>query len=149
MINTNIYIDSLEQINQAAKQFVDILSQQYPNRYCIAFYGSMGAGKTTFISALCKQLGSKDEVSSPTFSIINNYQTSDGHNIYHFDLYRINDIEEAMAAGAEEYIYGNDYCFIEWPNIIEPVLPNNTLKAEIKETENGKRIITISPLYQL
>lgn len=144
MTTFKITIESLNQIDQAAEKFAKILQENFPDSHCITFYGEMGAGKTTFISALCKQLGSTDEVSSPTFSIINNYKTNKGEDIFHFDLYRISSLEEAMAAGAEEYIYGNNYCFIEWPQIIENILPDNALTVEIKETENSQRTITIS-----
>ena len=103
----------------------------------------MGVGKTTFIKALCKAMGVKDEVSSPTFSIVNEYLCEDGSNVYHFDLYRIKDTEEAMAAGAEEYIYSNDYCFIEWPETLYPILPDDVINVKIEEKEDGKRIMTI------
>ena len=136
-------INSLEEILPAAQDFVNYIRTEFPERKCVVFYANMGVGKTTFIKALCKIFKVKDEVSSPTFSIVNEYLCENGEKIYHFDLYRIKDMEEAMSTGAEEYIYGQEYCFIEWPEVLEPVLPENVLRVEIREEENGKRVITI------
>jgi tRNA threonylcarbamoyladenosine biosynthesis protein TsaE len=96
-----------------------------------ALYGEMGAGKTTFIKALCHSLGVADVVQSPTFSIINEYKTPGGESVFHFDFYRIKKIEEAFDIGYEDYIYSGSYCFIEWPELIEPLLPPDTLRVFI------------------
>ncbi len=138
-----IEIESLDKIDQAADEFLKFIKSEFPNSKCIIFEAGMGVGKTTFIKALCKAMGVKDEVSSPTFSIVNEYLCEDGSYVYHFDLYRIKDTEEAMAAGAEEYIYSNDYCFIEWPETLYPILPDDVITVKINEVDNGKRIMTI------
>ncbi len=106
-----------------------------------AFYGSMGAGKTTFVSALCEVLGVEDEVASPTFTIVNEYQAADGTPIYHFDFYRIERVSEALEIGYEEYVYGDGICLMEWPEKIEPILPEDVLKVSISEQEDGSRLI--------
>ena len=103
----------------------------------------MGAGKTTFIKAICEELAVKDTVNSPTFSIVNEYETAEGEIIYHFDCYRINKIQEALDLGAEEYMYSDNYCFIEWPENIEQILPENAVNVEIEEMEDGVRMVTI------
>lgn len=136
-------IESLETIGHTAKEFLKVIGEKHPGSRCVTFDAGMGCGKTTFIKALCKELGAIDEASSPTFSIVNDYLCSSGEHIYHFDLYRLKDLEEAMAAGAEDYIYGNSYCFIEWPEILEPVLPESRIRAAIKELPGGSREITI------
>lgn len=137
-----IEISSADKAIIAAEEFLKVLTFDYPEVRCIAFFGKMGVGKTTFIKALCKVLKVKDKVSSPTFSIVNEYETEKGAVIYHFDLYRIKDTREALAAGAEEYIYSNNYCFIEWPETLLDILPDNCLYVSIEETQAGKRIIT-------
>ncbi len=107
-----------------------------------AFDGPMGAGKTTFIRQLCADLGSEDIVNSPTFAIVNvyDYPTDGGkREIYHFDCYRIKDVREALDFGAEEYLYSGEYCFIEWPENIEQILPENTVWVKIVPEENGDR----------
>ena len=139
-------IKNLSEIDAAAQEFLGILKTQYPDSRCIIFNAGMGVGKTTFIKALSKAMGAIDEASSPTFAIVNDYLCKDGSHIFHFDLYRIKDTEEAMAAGAEDYIYGNDYCFIEWPETLLPVLPDNTVAVNIEEAEDGTRIMTIDRL---
>lgn len=106
-----------------------------------AFYGAMGAGKTTFIKAICQELGSEDYVTSPTFALINEYTTHSGLVIYHFDFYRIKKLEEAFDLGYEDYIYSGNYCFIEWPEMIESLLPEGIVEVRIKETENGVRLV--------
>ncbi|MCQ2252335.1 MAG: tRNA (adenosine(37)-N6)-threonylcarbamoyltransferase complex ATPase subunit type 1 TsaE [Bacteroidales bacterium] len=136
-------INNLSEIENTARQFLSVISEKYPESRCIIFNAGMGVGKTTFIKALCKVLGAKDEVSSPTFSIVNDYLCNDNRHIFHFDLYRLKDLEEAMAAGAEDYIYGNDYCLIEWPEILAPILPENTIEVDINEEADGSRTITI------
>lgn len=111
-----------------------------------AFDGRMGAGKTTFIKQLCHDLHSDDIVNSPTFAIVNvyDYPTPEGrHDIYHFDCYRIKDIREALDFGAEEYLYSGEYCFIEWPEMIEQILPEDTVYIHIDVQDDGTRILTI------
>ncbi len=136
-------IESLATIDQTAQAFLKIIGEKYPDSRCIIFNAGMGTGKTTFIKALSKALGAIDEVSSPTFSIVNDYLCHDGSHIYHFDLYRLKDLEEAMAAGAEDYIYGQDFCLIEWPEILEPILPENTITVDIREEADGSRTMNI------
>lgn len=141
-----ITIKNLSEIDAAAQEFIGILKSQYPDSRCIVFNAGMGVGKTTFIKALSKAMGAVDEASSPTFSIVNDYLCEDGGHIFHFDLYRIKDTEEAMAAGAEDYIYGDDYCFIEWPETLLPVLPENTVEVGIEEMVDGSRVMKVRRL---
>ncbi|HQF10810.1 MAG TPA: tRNA (adenosine(37)-N6)-threonylcarbamoyltransferase complex ATPase subunit type 1 TsaE [Paludibacteraceae bacterium] len=130
-------IFDLNNIQQPARQFI-----KFFDRYSVfAFYGSMGAGKTTFIKTVCEILGVKDTVNSPTFSIINEYEAADGRVLYHFDCYRINKLQEAIDLGAEDYFYSGKICFIEWPEKIEALLPDSTVKVNIQEVENGIREI--------
>jgi tRNA threonylcarbamoyladenosine biosynthesis protein TsaE len=117
------------------------LLNKYPEHRVFAFYGKMGAGKTTFTRALCDVLGVKDNVASPTFSIINEYYSKDGNSVYHFDFYRINKLAEAIDIGSEEYFYSGDYCLIEWPELVQDILPEETIKVEISvDDENDHRI---------
>ena len=141
-----ITIKNLSEIDAAAQEFIGILKAQYPDSRCIVFNAGMGVGKTTFIKALSKAMGAVDEASSPTFSIVNDYLCEDGGHIFHFDLYRIKDTEEAMAAGAEDYIYGYDYCFIEWPETLLPILPENTVEVGIEEMVDGSRVMKVRRL---
>ena len=104
-----------------------------------AFDGKMGAGKTTFIKHLCEAMGTEDVVNSPTFAIVNVYEVASGEEVYHFDCYRIKDIREAMDFGAEEYLYSGNYCFIEWAEMIEPLLLEDTVWVKIEVMENGER----------
>ncbi len=112
-------IGNLSQLPAVAKQ----LLKSFDEKKIIAFYGAMGAGKTTLIKAICVELGVTDTISSPTYSIVNEYRTSNGEKIYHFDFYRIKSVEEAYDMGYEEYFYSNAYCFIEWPEKIEELMP--------------------------
>ena len=130
-------IESLDKIDDVAKEFLAL----YGTNKILAFYGEMGAGKTTFIKALCRAMDVEDDVNSPSFSIINEYHTKKDDIIFHFDFYRLKSIEEALDIGYEEYIYSGSYCFMEWPEKIEPLLPENRLDVTIKETEDGKRVI--------
>ena len=107
-----------------------------------AFDGKMGAGKTTFIKHLCEAMGTEDVVNSPTFAIVNVYEMASGEEVYHFDCYRIKDIREAMDFGAEEYLYSGNYCFIEWAEMIEPLLPEDTVWVKIEVEENGERTLS-------
>lgn len=135
-----IIIEDKSQINQAAKQFVEFMGEDK----VFAFHGSMGAGKTTIIKAICKELGVKESVTSPTFAIINEYKDGEGNSIYHFDFYRINKLEEAFDFGYEDYFYSGDLCFIEWPEIVESLLPTNCVKVTIEEKENGIRVLKLN-----
>lgn len=122
-------LPSLEQIEQAARKFLELIG----DHRVLAFYGSMGAGKTTFIKAVCHQLGVKETVASPTFAIVNEYLAGDGEAVYHFDFYRIKNEEEAIDFGCEDYFYSGRYCFIEWPERILSLLPEETLEINIRE----------------
>jgi tRNA threonylcarbamoyladenosine biosynthesis protein TsaE len=135
----NIEIQSLETIKQPAQEFINLIGDQT----VFAFNGKMGAGKTTFIKSICEEMGVKETVNSPTFSIVNEYEAADGRIIYHFDCYRINKIQEALDLGAEEYLYSGNLCFIEWSENIAPILPDSIVNVDIEEVENGKRKVTI------
>ncbi|MBR0533539.1 MAG: tRNA (adenosine(37)-N6)-threonylcarbamoyltransferase complex ATPase subunit type 1 TsaE [Bacteroidales bacterium] len=134
-----IVIDSLESIDAAAREFAAVLGE---NRI-VAFYGSMGAGKTTFISALCRYYGVADDVCSPTFTIVNEYRAADGESIFHFDFYRIDSLREAVDIGFEEYLYSGSLCLIEWPEKVEPLLPEQTLNVRITVAADDSRTIEI------
>lgn len=135
----DITIQSLEQIQEAARRFVDGMG----DGTVFAFYGKMGAGKTTFIKALCKELGVADTVTSPTFSIVNEYRSeAGGELVYHFDFYRIKKLEEVYDMGYEDYFYSGALCFIEWPELVEELLPGDAVCVEIEETGDGARRIT-------
>ena len=134
-----IRIDNLENINQAVSRFIDNMGRGR----VFAFYGKMGAGKTTFIKAVCEQLGVEDVITSPTFAIVNEYTSeTSGDTIYHFDFYRIKKIEEVYDMGYEEYFYGGGLCFIEWPELIEDLLPEDAVKVNICENEDGSRTVS-------
>ncbi len=109
--------------------------ETFPDSRIFAIYGSMGAGKTTFIKAICHELGVADIVQSPTFSIINEYQTVKGESIFHFDFYRIRNTSEVFDIGYEDYLYSGSYCFIEWPELIDSLLPENTVHVRITGTD--------------
>ena len=133
-----ISIPSLNGIAGAAREFV----AQIGNHRVFAFYGTMGAGKTTFIKAVCEQLGVKDAVTSPTFAIVNEYE-SDMGAIYHFDFYRIKNLGEVMDLGFEDYAYSGNLCLMEWPELIEELLPENTVNVNISETPGGGRTVIL------
>lgn len=133
-------------LNEQGEQVsaLDILRQAEPHRV-FAFDGQMGAGKTTFIKKLCEQMGTTDVVNSPTFAIVNVYDVEQPcrGEVYHFDCYRLKDIREAIDFGAEDYLYSGNYCFIEWPEMIEAILPEDTVYIRITPKENGDRQLTI------
>jgi len=131
-------IDSLDSINDVAKQFIAGLGEHK----VVALYGKMGVGKTTFVKAVCNVKGIEDIATSPSFAIVNEYH---GHDeiIYHFDFYRINSIEEAYDFGYEEYFYSGKICFIEWPELIESLLPDDVLRLEFTENNDGSRSIKL------
>lgn len=133
-----IRINSLAEINEAAKTFIENMGDSK----VFAFYGKMGAGKTTFIKAICEELGVEDVITSPTFAIVNEYQSSiTGDSIFHFDFYRIKKLEEVYDMGYEDYFYGGSLCFLEWPELIDELLPEDAKKVTIEETENGGRVV--------
>ena len=135
-----INIKSLEQIHEAAKQFV----QNMGDNTVFAFYGKMGAGKTTFIKAICEELGVKDVITSPTFAIVNEYRSEEtAELIYHFDFYRIKKLDEVYDMGYEDYFYSGAVCFIEWPELIEDLLPGNAVSVTIEEVDGGARKVTM------
>jgi hypothetical protein len=130
-----ITIKSLDTIQEAAKEFINGMDEGK----VFAFYGKMGAGKTTFIKALCETLGVKDVITSPTFSLINEYTDGKGNSIYHFDFYRIKKLEEVYDMGYEDYFYSGNLCLLEWPELIEEILPENVIKVTIEEQADGTR----------
>lgn len=133
-----IKIDNLGTIRQAAKEFIAAMD----DRTVFAFYGKMGAGKTTFIKAICEELGVEDVINSPTFAIINEYRSDEtGELIYHFDYYRINKLSEAEDIGTEDYFYSGALCFIEWPEKIEELLPEDVVSVTISENADGSRSV--------
>jgi len=132
----------ITEIDKAAKAIVESIGKNKST--AVAFYGKMGAGKTTLIKEIAKQLGVEDIVQSPTFAIINEYSTDQGDLIYHFDLYRLENMEQAFDIGAEEYFNSGYLCLIEWPEIIENILPENTLTVKIKEVDPITREVEIS-----
>lgn len=138
----HIQIKELHSLRDAARK----LLEAFPQERVFAFYGAMGAGKTTFIKALCRQLGSEDNITSPSFALINEYISGKGEIIYHFDFYRIKKLEEAYDLGYEDYIYSGNYCFIEWPEMIDSLLPEGIVEVKISETEQGSRTIEASKL---
>jgi tRNA threonylcarbamoyladenosine biosynthesis protein TsaE len=142
-----IIIKDMQHIAEAAQEFVNIIG----DRRVFAFYGHMGAGKTTFVKAICEQLGVQDVITSPTFAIVNEYTvgswplaiSSQPTAIYHFDFYRIKKLEEVYDMGYEDYFYSGALCFIEWPELIEELLPDDAVKVSISEQEDGSRVVTV------
>lgn len=132
-----ILIKDLDHIREAAHQFINLIG----NHTVFAFYGKMGAGKTTFVKAICEELGVEDVITSPTFAIVNEY-TTPSSPIFHFDFYRIKKLEEVYDMGYEDYFYSGNLCFIEWPELIEEVLPDDAVKVTIKENADGSRTVS-------
>ena len=132
-----IIVNDISELTKAA----NALLKAYTEEKIFAFHGEMGAGKTTFIKEICKILNVTDVASSPTFSIVNEYKTAEGKKAFHFDFYRIKNEAEAYDLGYEDYFYSGNYCFIEWPEKIENLIPENCVKVNIL-VENNKRIIS-------
>lgn len=135
---TEIIIDGVGDLPRAAGSFLEAKG----NASVVAFYGQMGAGKTTFITALCAALGVRDVVNSPTFTIVNEYRAQSGESVYHFDFYRINRLSEATDIGLYEYFDSGSLCLIEWPEMIEELLPDDTLKVRIEVVDENMRKLT-------
>ena len=129
-----IKIKSLDEINKAARQFLSLIG----DAHVIAFYAKMGAGKTTFTRALCEELGVQEPVTSPTFAIVNEYEGP----IYHFDFYRLKSLKEAYDLGFEDYLYSGAYCLIEWPELVEDLLPTESVRVHIIVDEDGTRTVS-------
>lgn len=129
---------SLDKLPDIARSIIE----KYPEKRIFAISGSMGAGKTTLIKAICRELDVNDMVGSPTFSLVNQYKLPNGDPVYHFDFYRLKSIEEAFDIGYEEYFYSGYYCFIEWPEKVENLLPDDSVRITISEGD-GKRLIII------
>jgi tRNA threonylcarbamoyladenosine biosynthesis protein TsaE len=134
-----IIINDKKHLIAAAKK----LLHHTEGKKIFAFYGTMGAGKTTFIKTICKVLNASDIVTSPTFTLVNEYKTSSGDSIYHIDFYRINKLEEVYDFGIEEYLTGESFCFMEWPELIEEILPPETVRIRITAGESGERILEL------
>ncbi|MBR2165320.1 MAG: tRNA (adenosine(37)-N6)-threonylcarbamoyltransferase complex ATPase subunit type 1 TsaE [Paludibacteraceae bacterium] len=128
---------------------LEILKETEPRRV-FAFEGQMGAGKTTFIKKLCEEMGTTDIVNSPTFAIVNVYDVEQPYKgeVYHFDCYRLKDIREAVDFGAEEYLYSGNYCFIEWPERIAPLLPDDTVRVKITPMPDGSRKVEVGEMME-
>ncbi len=154
-----IRIQDIAHIREAAQEFI----RNIGDARVFAFYGKMGAGKTTFVKAICEELGSDDVITSPTFAIVNEYsgsrrqqtgdrsdnslQTTDSFRIYHFDFYRIKKLEEVYDMGFEDYFYSGALCFIEWPELIEEILPDDAVRVNITEQEDGSRLVTLNAAF--
>ena len=138
-----IKINSLDTIREAAKQFIAAMD----DTTVFDFYGKMGAGKTPFIKAICEELGVTDVINSPTFAIVNEYRSDEtGELIYHFDFYRIKKLDEVYDMGYEDYFYSGALCFIEWPELVEEVLPGDAVKVIIEEVEDGTREVRLESI---
>lgn len=140
-----IHIQNIDTIREAAREFI----AQIGDRRVFAFYGKMGAGKTTFVKAICEELGVGDVITSPTFAIVNEYSSPltihelPLNTIYHFDFYRIKKLEEVYDMGYEDYFYSGSLCFIEWPELIEPLLPDDAVRVNIAEQPDGSRTVSL------
>lgn len=134
-----LHLKSPETLNEQAQQFV----AWFKKPCVVAFYAPMGAGKTTFIKAVCEVLGASDQVTSPTFALVNEYVATSGELIYHFDCYRIKNLTEAYDLGADEYFYSGHFCFVEWPEKIEELLPDDVVRVQIDVQDDGSRILRL------
>ena len=132
-----IKIQNIDTIRESAREFI----QNIGEHKVFAFYGKMGAGSTTFVKAICEELGVEDVITSPTFAIVNEYEAHD-QSIFHFDFYRIKRLEEVYDMGYEDYFYSGALCFIEWPELIEDLLPEDAVKVTITENTDGTRTVT-------
>lgn len=135
-----IEITDKKHLDSAARKFI----KHSGDKRIFAFYGAMGSGKTTFIKAICSILGAEDIVSSPTFTLVNEYRTREGESIYHIDFYRIKKQEEVLDFGIEEYLTGESWCFMEWPELVEEILPPEMMKVKISIGEDEKRTLSIT-----
>ena len=141
MKSYTITIQDIDHIREAAREFINHIGQHT----VFAFYGKMGAGKTTFIKAICEELGVEDVITSPTFAIVNEYTVpSSALTIYHFDFYRIKKLEEVYDMGYEDYFYSGHLCFIEWPELVEELLPDDAIRVTIEENADGTRNVLFS-----
>ena len=131
-------IYTLLEVDQIAREIIELISGKV-----VLFYGQMGVGKTTLIKEICKSLHTEDIISSPTFSLVNEYRTQNDEPIYHFDFYRIESEEEALDIGVEDYFYSGDWCLIEWPNNIENLLPLDAVEIHLSHADDGKRSIQL------
>lgn len=130
---------SAEELNSLAPAILEAIGE----KRVVTLDAPMGAGKTTLIKAICESIGTESIVNSPTFAIVNDYEMKNGESVYHFDMYRLKNIVEAIDMGCEEYFYSGQYCFIEWPEIIESLLPEETAEIKITVGENGEREIIV------
>lgn len=135
----SLVLKSLSDLNIIADKFLRLMR----DKKVFAFFGPMGVGKTTFIKALCNELGVVEIVTSPTFALVNEYQTGAGNSIFHFDFYRIEKIEEVYDFGYEDYFFSGNYCFIEWPDKVAEILPKDVVFVQLVENEDGSRTINI------
>lgn len=133
-------INGVDDLKRVAAEFME----KSGDRTIFALYGPMGVGKTTFVKAVADGLGIEDAVNSPTFAIVNEYMSANQRRVYHFDFYRVKSIAEAMDFGYEEYFYSGDRCFIEWPEMIEPLLPEHTVVCRFSELPDGRRVLTVA-----
>jgi tRNA threonylcarbamoyladenosine biosynthesis protein TsaE len=145
MMHKEILIESLELISLSVRDLIAYTGIEKPGKKpnCLAFYGEMGAGKTTIIKEICHILKVKDITSSPSFSLINQYVTDSGRTIFHFDFYRINRKEEVFDLGYEEYFFGDSLCLIEWPEKIETLLPEFHYRIDIELLDKRQRLLKI------
>ena len=143
--NMEFIIPSIDRIDETAREFAAAAQFDDKHRNVFAFYGKMGAGKTTFIKALCDVLGVDDVVNSPTFAIVNEYHSGVLNDpVFHFDFYRIKHVDEAFDIGTDDYFYSGAPCFIEWPELIEPLLPDNAVRVDIEELPDGTRRVVLA-----
>lgn len=140
MAEIKIRIAQVEDIHEAARQFIAAMG----NHRVFALYGGMGVGKTTFTKAICEELGVADVINSPTFAIVNEYADGNGDPIYHFDFYRIKRLSEAYDMGCDEYFYSGHLCLIEWPELIEEILPEETVAVTLTEEADGSRTVCMN-----
>ena len=138
MTKKEFHINGVDELGQVADYLISLRNESD----IIAFYGPMGAGKTTLIKNLCHKMGVTDEVNSPTFAIVNEYVTIEGESVYHFDFYRIKKLEEVFDIGYDNYFYSGNLCLLEWPEMIDPLMPDRFIRVEIAlgETDDSRKI---------